>query len=104
MNWLAQMLHTEIDLHKMYRVSDRGGDDKFTALVDANRKRSADARAAVLAALGDDSLTSSQLKARLKSDKDVHVIFRLLRRMEKDGLVSSTADPEGRKIVKWRKK
>lgn len=108
MNWLTQMLHTEIDLRKMYpadismpKEKSAGGVDN---LIKSRRERSNQARDIILEALEDKTLTASEVKDRLYDKRESKIIRRLLRRMEKDGEVVSFDDDGNGKNIKWRRK
>jgi hypothetical protein len=105
MNWLTQMIHTPIDLRRMYPAEScrRKQTDGTENLLEANNSRSKVARGAVIDALGDNTLTAVQLQKRIKGSRDAHSLMRLLRKMEKDGEVVSI-DPGNGKNIQWRVK
>lgn len=89
MNWLSAMIHTPIDLRRMYpaeadRKKEKPGTENLT---NSTYHRSKVVRDNVLAAMGNDKLTAQKLQKRIENCRDAHSLVRLLRKMEKDGEV-----------------
>ena len=106
MNWLSQMILTEIDLKKMYpadkpreykkeRVGNRGN---YLTLLKANARRENEGTARVLKALGNEALTSRQLSERLGGIKR-DTLDSKLRRMVEYGYIERYVPPSGQGIT-----
>ncbi len=106
MNWLSQMIHTEIDLTRMYPADQpRSRTPKVkTKVVDhAAVKRSNKVRARYLKALGNDRITAEQLRVRLgeldMETNDIRAVRTMLARLLADGLVIKDAPSRHRSIL-----
>ena len=97
MNWLSAMIHTEIDLRRMYPA------EKIRTKPADRRKPSprvylSDAAQIVLLALGKETMTSTQVFNRTQVKANVHETSKLLRKMEKAGQVVSNGK-NGRNVL-----
>ena len=111
MNWLSQMILTEIDLNKMYPADkprdcskpkrETKNQDNFDI---ASVKRESEITNQVLKALGDSAMTSRQLAIKLGDKngpvKKVTMNARLHRMME-SGYLERTIPPSGQGIT-WK--